>query len=310
MDPTSSRPSSYLPSAPNFEKPRTDPASASTVPSGPSTRFPSLQECTGMKWSAIPLTLAFGFWSASIGAAQDSKAQPAKPAETSAKQSENLPDAASLFEKHIAAIGGMDALKAEKNRIVIAQYIGPGSIGEGSLRVLRQPPNKMYQTLEIPGVITQEVWCNGEDAWTRDSNAGTKRIQGDDLIEYRRQADYYGDANYKTRYKEMKTTAAEKFGEVDAYAVRVVPTEGKERTIYFDSKSGFIIGIRVPGSGGPEFDSVTTISDYKKFGAVMQPTKFVTLTGQIKSTVTIKDIQTDLTVMPTVDPPQEIRSAK
>jgi hypothetical protein len=268
-----------------------------------------------MKWLlAVGTVLAAG----SAALAQDAKpgdAKPGDPAKMEAKQpetkpAENLPTGEALFEKHVKAIGGMEAMKAEKNRMVRAKYIGPGEMGEGMLRVLRVPPNKMYQTLEIPGVITQEVWCNGEEGWMRDTSNGTHRLQADSLVEYKRQADYFGEANYKARYKELKTTGAEKFNGVDAYAVRAVPTEGKERTLYFDAKSGLMIGIRTPGTSGPESDSITTFGEYKKFGEVMQPTAFSTKSKNSTSSITILEIRTDLTTMPSVEPPDEVRSVK
>lgn len=242
--------------------------------------------------------------------AEKAPAERPKEAAQPVRQTENLPTAESLFEKHIAAIGGMDALKAEKNRLVRATYLGPGRIGEGALRVLRVAPNKLFQTLEIPGIITQEVWCNGEEGWMRDTNNGTNKLKGDALVEFKRQADFLGEANYKVRYKEIKTLYGEKFGDADAFAVKAVPTEGKERTIYFDAKTGFIIGFRMPGSGGPDTDMVTTLSDYKKFGEVMQPVKSVTKQGPGETVITIKKIDSNLSAMPSTEPPDEVRNVK
>lgn len=244
--------------------------------------------------------------------AQPPKEQP-KPADgkqPEAKPAEALPTAESLFEKHIAAIGGMDALKGEKNRLVRATYVGPGRIGEGSLRIIRAAPNKFFRTLEIPGIVSQEVWCNGEEGWIRDTNNGTHKLQGEPLIDYKLQSDFLGEANYKVRYREIKTTSREKFGEADAFVVRALPREGKERTLYFDAKSGFLIGIRVAGSGGPETDSVTSISEYQKFGETMQPIKTVTKSGPGETTVIIKKIESNLTALPTTEPPDEVRNVK
>jgi hypothetical protein len=228
--------------------------------------------------------------------AEKAPAEKPKEAAQPVRQTENLPTA--------------DALKGEKNRLVRASYVGPGRIGEGSLRVMRVAPKKLYQTLEVPGIITQEVWCDGEEGWMRDTNNGTNKLKGDALIEFKRQADFLGEANYKVRYKEIKTIYGEKFADVDAFAVKAVPTEGKERTIYFDAKSGYIIGFRMPGPGGPDTDMVTTLSDYKKFGEVMQPVKSVTKQGPGETVITIKKIDSNLTAMPSTEPPDEVRSVK
>jgi hypothetical protein len=261
----------------------------------------------------------------SVAHGQDSKpvtpGQPAQPpAQPSGKPGEktdgkqlsqdNLPAAEALFEKHIAAIGGLEAMKAERNRLVRAKFTLPGGSSDGSLRVIRIAPNKMSQVLEIPGVITQEVWYNGEDAWKRDTNAGTRRLQGDELAETKMQADILGECNFKARYREVKTVARETFAGVEAYSVKAVTPEGKERTLYFDAKAGFLIGLKAP-SQTTGMESLVTMSDYKKFGETMHPTKSVMTIGASEiGTITITQVESNLSVPPTVNPPDEVRAVK
>ena len=264
-----------------------------------------------------------GIMAAAPAAAQDDKPMqpmtetppapsPAKqpPKEDPPAQTENLPEAESLFEKHIAAVGGAEAVKAERNRLVKAKYAVAGGV-EGSLRIMRVAPDKLAQVLEIPGMLTQELWCDGESAWIRDSNKGTSRLKGAELADTRRLADIAGECNYKARYREVKTVGREKFADAEVYAVKATPAEGKPRTLYFDAQSGFMIGIRIAGEAGPESDAVTVLSDYKKFGSVSQPTKSITKRGEtVLGTVTIQQIDSNLSVLPSVAPPDEVREVK
>ncbi|MBX3376455.1 MAG: hypothetical protein KF678_05565 [Phycisphaeraceae bacterium] len=248
------------------------------------------------------------FGVASAAPAQDAPAKEATPA---AQPSETLPDAASLFEKHIQAIGGMEALKSERNRVVRATYSMPSRSMEGTMRVLRVAPDRMASFLEVPGVITQETWCTPEGAWSRDSNTGSKRITGDALADIRFQADFLGEANYRARYREITTIGRERLGEVDVFAVRAVPHETKPRTLYFDATTGFLVGMRISGGAGPESDLVTEYSNYKKFGAAMHPTRAVTRRGGAEvSVIVMTRIETNLSVMPSTDPPDEVKSIK
>jgi outer membrane lipoprotein-sorting protein len=223
---------------------------------------------------------------------------------------ENLPTAESLFEKHIAAIGGLEAIKSERNRLVRAKFTGPGGSSEGGLRVIRVAPNKMAHILEIPGVTTQEVWYNGEEGWKRDSNAGTKKVKGDELAEIKMQADIMGECNYKARYREVKTLAREVFAGVEAYSVKATPAEGagREKTMFFDAKTGFLIGMKTKAAQG---DSTVMMSEYKKFGETQHPTRSVMKVGDMEvGTITVSQIESNLSVPPTVEPPDEVKAVK
>jgi len=252
------------------------------------------------------------FGVASKAPAQDAPAKDGVPGQAPAAQpAETLPDAASLFEKHIQAIGGMEALKSERNRVVRATYSIPGRSAEGTMRVLRVSPNRMATYIEIPGIITQETWYSPEGGWSRDSNSGAKRITGDALADLRFQADFLGESNYKSRYREITTVGRERLGEADVFVVLAVPHETKQRKLYFDSTTGLLVGMRISGAAGPDSDLVTEYSNYKKFGAAMHPTRAVTRRGGEEISVVIMTrIETNLSVMPSIDPPDEVKSIK
>ncbi len=233
---------------------------------------------------------------------------PAAPA-PAAVQAQDLPSAESLFEKHIAAIGGWEVLKAERNRLVRGKYTVPTRSIEGTLRIMRSVPDKIMVTLEIPGLMTQETWCNAEGAWIRDSNSGTKRVQGERLAELRLQAEFLGEANYKARYAEITTVAKEAFEGTDAYVVLAKTKDGKSRKVYFDAGKGLIVGFRTLKPESPETEPVVVLADYTKFENILHPTRQVTKIGGVEQGIlTVTKVESNLTVLPTVDPPDEVRA--
>lgn len=224
---------------------------------------------------------------------------------------EDLPDAASLFDKHLAAVGGVDALKAEKNRLLRAKYAVPSKSAEGMMRILRIAPDKVSILLEIPGLSTQETWCNSEGAWIKDSNTGARRALPEEAAEMKLQADYLGEANYKKRYREIVTSVREKVNDADVFTVQAVPHEGKPRQFCFDANTGLLAAIRMPAPGAPQQWVTTAYSDYKKFGEILHPTKWVTtFDGREVTIVTITQVETNLAMMPSVDPPDEVKALK
>jgi hypothetical protein len=240
-------------------------------------------------------------------ARQESKpAQPSTPPATGAA----LPSGEELFKKHVAALGGEEALRAEKNRVTKGRIQIKGQPNAGQVTVLRVAPNRMYSTLDLPGIVTIETWYNGERGWVRDSNSGVRALSGADLAETKRSADMLGEANFKERYTAVRTIAREKFEGKDAYSVEATISPDNKRTMYFDAESGLLSGIRVPSGKGPENDILLIMSDYKQFGAVKQPTKVTQRAGPGETVTTFTSIDANVAPMKSVDPPDEIKSVK
>lgn len=234
-------------------------------------------------------------------------AQGGTPAAPAATATADLPSGEDLFAKHVAAIGGEDALKAEKNRLTKSTITFVGRPTSGTATVSRVAPDKMYVIVDLPGVVTVETWSDGENAWQRNSNTGTRRLSGDELVQARRDADFLGEANYKARYSELKTTERTTFAQRPAYAVHAVFAGGGERTLFFDAEKGFLIGAR---AATPQGERTTTFGDYKQFGKAFHPTKTVQKDGQVEMVTTLNSLETDVPSLPSVSPPDEVRKVK
>lgn len=237
--------------------------------------------------------------------AQDAK--PAAPAAPAPSQ-DGLPAAEQLFQKYVAAIGGPDAFKEDKNRVTKGDIAVVGQPTKGSIVTYRVSPNKSYAVFELPGIVTNETWCDGVSGWQRNSNTGTKKLEGMDLTQALRDADFMGEANYKNRYREMKTLEKTTFSEQPAYAVLVTPPEGDSRTFYFDTDKGYLIGIKFKDPGGNEW--TTTLSDYKQFGKALHPTRIVQKSSRTEAIRTITSIEVNVPNMPSTDAPEEVKKAK
>ena len=99
------------------------------------------------------------------------------------------------------------------------------------------------------------------------------RVQRQELLDT---ADFYGEANYKDRYKEYKTVREAKAGDTEIYVIRAVTPAGRPHTLFFAKESGLLIGNRVPVTGPNESlrDMTVRIDGYKDFGGVLYPTVF------------------------------------
>jgi hypothetical protein len=239
-------------------------------------------------------------------------AQPAdsKPAEVQPAAAE-LPSGESLFAKHVEAVGGLEGLRSQKSAMVKARINRPGS-PSGLLTIWRKAPDKMYKIIDFPGAFTLETWCDGQNAWVRDSNRGTMRLSGDALTDTKLESDFVGEADFKSRYKTLTTKERTTFNGRPAYAVAATTISGKDRTLYFDAEKSFLIGVKLqaPLPGGATGLLTVALNDYKQFGVTWQPTQVVEDDGKIKTTTDFNDIKLDLEKMPSIDPPDDVKNAK
>lgn len=259
--------------------------------------------------SLLAAATLVGMAASITSARQDTKPVP-QPLPTAPGPAAELPSGEELFKRHVAALGGEEALRAEKNRVTKGRIQLKGQPNSGQVTILRVAPNRMYSMLDLPGTVTVETWFDGERGWVRDSNSGVRALSGDSLADTKRSADILGEANYKERYTDIRTTGREKFEGKDVYAVEAMIPGGGKRVIYFDGDTGLLAGMRVPSPKGPEQDVVIAMYDYKVFGAVKQPTRIVQRAGTSETVTTFSSIDANVSPMKSVDPPDEIRAVK
>jgi hypothetical protein len=233
------------------------------------------------------------------------QAQPPQPAPAPAAA---LPSGDELFKKYLDAIGGAEALRAKKNSLVKARVKRAGG-PDALLTIWRQAPGKMYKTLEIPGVVTLETWCDGQNAWSRNTTKGASRLAGAALNDAKSEAQIAGDADYKSRYTALETTERTTFAERPAFAVAATGADGGKRTLFFDAEKGFLIGVKLPG-GDKQVPIVLTFSDYKASGGLMQPMTVIEEAGAMRSVITYSQVDFDLPQIVNLDPPDEVKSIK
>ena len=245
-----------------------------------------------------------------VGLTPVAMAQPPAAAPAATTPAAGLPSGDSLFAKHVEAVGGLEALRSQKSARIKGRMTRPGGT-TALITVWRKAPDKMYKIMEIPGQVTVETWCDGESAWMRNSNKGSARITGEDLRNTKLEAEFIGEANYKARYKELVTREKTTFNGRPAYAVAATTIVDKPRTLYFDAEKGFLLGVQVPTSSA-RGQAVLTISfsEYKKFGSTWQPTVLVEDNGHVKATTEFNEIEMDIAMMPSLEPPDEVKNLK
>ncbi|KAA0213056.1 MAG: hypothetical protein DYG94_12170 [Leptolyngbya sp. PLA3] len=195
--------------------------------------------------------------------------QPEQPLDTS-----DLPEAEAIFKRYVEALGDPEALKKIRSIKIDGRYVGRPFEFAARLTIWKEYPNKFHLKIQEPAGETIEIGFDGEKGWERQPSAGLRMIEGLRLIELRDSSDFWGEANWETRYIEWKVLGRTTFEGQKAVGIYVKALSNREKALLFSEETGLYLGSRTftvhPGTGKPaEFETV--LKPYKEFAGVKIP---------------------------------------
>lgn len=226
--------------------------------------------------------------------AQTATAPPAQSKPAAA----DLPSAKSLIDKHIAATGGVAALKERKSSHAVGTVSVPSQGMNGTVEIYAMRPNKMLTKQAITGIGEVKEGFDGTHAWSMNPMTGPMLVTGAELEQKKRDYDFDVALNPSLRYTDMKTLEKTTFDGKEVYKVSMTRKEGGEDIDFYDVKTGLKAG-SINTRKGPMGDMTvtSTITEYKKFGPVLAPTTIKQSVTGIEMVITFTNFEFD-----TVDP--------
>ncbi|MBL0171417.1 MAG: hypothetical protein IPP90_11905 [Gemmatimonadaceae bacterium] len=204
-----------------------------------------------------------------------------------------LPSASDIVAKYVAAIGGKDEIMKVTSIKQTAVMDVPAIGLSAKMEVYAAAPNKMASKTNIPGMGEMLNGYNGTVGWDMNPMQGPRLLADKELTNMAENADFYANMLYSAdKYASMETVGDTTIGGEKAYKVKMVRKSSKNESIsYFAATSGLLLG----GSSTQESQMGTmqvsqSVSEYRKFGALMLPTKVEQSMGPQKMIMTIQDV--------------------
>ena len=211
-----------------------------------------------------------------------------------APAAESLPTAADLFARHVEAMGGEAAIRANSTSYARGTMTIPLQGLSANLEIWTQAPDRAYMVMVVPGLGSFQSGHDGTVAWGTDPMSGAVLREGAELLQAKRDSDYYSDLNYATRYPTMETVGQVQWGPYKAYKVHVVTPEGAEETIYFDQDTGLRVGSeRLNETEMGPMPVRMVLEDFKEFSGLKLPMRINESTGPMEGIVVIEEVQLD-----------------
>ncbi len=192
-----------------------------------------------------------------------------------------------ILNKHMQALGGEEALKAERNSIAEVDIIVPGGL-TGKVKNYFKYPDKLRTDMDLK-VMKQLTIYDGEKGWVQDANGQVRELAGMELEQTKSEL-YFSLCGYlfPERAKgKVEYLGREEAGGINYYVVQATP-EGCDPVKMFIHPETYLIDKTVS-----KYDIVVAtnfFSDYKDFGGVKIATSMVINMGD-----TAYDIRTTLT---------------
>ncbi|MES2523262.1 MAG: hypothetical protein V4617_11220 [Gemmatimonadota bacterium] len=229
---------------------------------------------------------------------------------TTTAAAQALPAASEIIAKHVAAIGGKDAIA----KITSMQQKGTLEVPAAGLSASMETfaaQDRLFLKQVFPGIGEILTGFDGNVAWTTNPMQGPRLLKDKELEQMKEQADFVGSMSFAPeRYSKIETTGLVDFNGEKAYKVRFVrKPSGNESTGYFSVASGLQIGSetsQVSESGKIELS--TEIGDYKQFGPVKVSTKQSTTMGPQKIITTVQDVTVNAVPATAFVPPADVKA--
>jgi outer membrane lipoprotein-sorting protein len=202
-------------------------------------------------------------------------------------QNSNAQTLEEILSKHMQALGGEKALKAERNSIAEVDIIVPGGL-TGKVKNYFKYPDKLRTEMDLK-VVKQLTVYDGEKGWVQDANGQVRELAGMELEQTKSELYFslYGYLFPERAKGKVEYLGREEAGGINYHVVQATP-EGCDPVKMFINPETYLIDKTVS-----KYDIVVAtnyFSDYKDFGGIKVATSMVINTGD-----TTYNIRTTLT---------------
>jgi hypothetical protein len=219
-----------------------------------------------------------------------------------------LPDARTIVDRHIAAIGGRAAVLAHKSMHASGTLSIPASGISGPVDIYGAVPDKVLVRTSVQGIGEIVDGYDGKHGWSVSPMTGPTLKTGKELEQTKLDADFYSELRDPKTYT-LKTIEKTTFDGRECYKISVKRIDGSEDFDFYDVATGLRAGsinTRETQMGTMTVSNVE--SGYKKFGPLRQATMLTQTIMGVEQKITIDTVEYDKVDGAVFDPPTSIKA--
>lgn len=224
---------------------------------------------------------------------------------------QSLPEARQIVDAYTQAIGGTDAISRASHRHVKGEMTMAAAGLTMTMEMWQARPNKMLMVMNIPGMGEMRTGYDGETAWSSNPMQGPRIIEGAEMEQTLRQADFDANLRFDHMFPTLETVERTEMAGRPCYRVRMVATNGDEAFGCFDTETKLLLGMtsRTESEMGTVETNIA-FEDYRDFGGLKMPARTVMNVMGQEMVMTIRELDTSAVPDSTFALPAEIRALK
>lgn len=205
-----------------------------------------------------------------------------------------LPSAADVLAKHVAAIGGRDAIRkiTSMKQTATMEITAVGMSAD--MEVFMVAPNKMSTKMNLAGLGEVLQGTDGTVGWSVNPMQGPRLLEGKELAQTKEQADFFASMLFEAeKFSTMANEGIVDFAGEKAYKIKLVRKDsGNESWQYFSVATGLQVGSEATNiTEMGTIQSSTVIGEYKVFGGIKMATKAELTAGPQKMVLLTKNVE-------------------
>jgi hypothetical protein len=222
-----------------------------------------------------------------------------KDAARDASAAAALPDAKTILDKYLAAVGGAEALHKITNRESTGRIIGmarfPGEPDEYPIKIISEAPEKRVSTV-LRGTDQSVTAFNGQEGWLT-TMAGVRPMSAGERAAARLDAEFYFPERLPQMYQDFKV---EPGGELAGRKTYLVIAQGKDTPplrLYFDQQTGLLLRmIRYAETPLGNLPTQIDYADYRDANGVKLPFRWTLARPGGQFTIQLQGVKSNMDV--------------
>jgi hypothetical protein len=197
---------------------------------------------------------------------------PASDAVGTTTKPEPLPTTDDVIARYTRAIGdaAIETLKTRTFRGTETTTNRMTPPQTNPIEIIQAEPNKLLIVRSNARDAALEGF-DGLKGWTKDAR-GQRGITGKELVELKREADFFRYLRIRETYPQMRVLAREKVRDRDAYVVGATSRDDSREKLYFDVETGLLVRRFVAfKTAFGSIPDVTDFDDYREVNGVKLP---------------------------------------
>lgn len=211
-----------------------------------------------------------------------------------ARAADDLPKADTILDKYVEVTGGKAAYEKHHNEVSSGTFEMAAMGLKGSMTSYREAPDKSYTETDLGSMGKVREGSDGKTYWSLNAMTGPHVKDGPEKAQAMLTSSFNAELNWRSLFKDAKTTGTETVDGKPCYDVLLTPMEGSAITQCYDKASYLMVKqsmtLQSP-MGEQTVESFAT--DYRSEGGVLMPHKLRSTVANTEISISIDKVSFD-----------------